>query len=172
MLEHGVEQSLYFAQAAKICKSRGAFFNKKFASGAGLDFLQSCYKILARNLQGSEFGGYRAVSFEWNGSEETAQRDHADFLAQRLEISADEAVGMLGDFLKIYIIGERHGARVNLENLQTCLIIWHSNFDFAIEASRPSQRRVQDFGNVGRTDHDDLATGCKAIHQSEQWRHN
>ncbi len=39
MLEDGVEQSFHFGQAAEVCKSRGAFFNEKFASGAGLDFL-------------------------------------------------------------------------------------------------------------------------------------
>ncbi len=134
-------------------------------------------------MQCSEFGGYGAVGFEWNRGKETAQRNHADFLAQRFEISADKAVGrfeisadkavgMLGDFLKIYVIGERHGARVDLENLQTRLIIRHANFDFAIEAAGTPQRGIEDFGNVCRADHNDLATRYKAIHQAEQLRHN
>jgi len=123
-------------------------------------------------LQCSEFGDYGAVSFEWNRSKETAQRDHANFLTQRFEISADKAVGMLSDFLKIYIIGERHGARVDLENLQTCLIM---GTPISISRSkRPGRRSAgsRTSGMFVRADHDDLPARYEAIHQAEQLRHH
>jgi hypothetical protein len=56
-------------------------------------------------------------------AEKAAQRDHADFLAQRLDVRADEAVRVLGDFRKVHVAGERHRARMYPENLQARLRI-------------------------------------------------
>jgi len=56
MLEHGVGNRFNFAQTAKICKSRGAFFNKN-SRVALAHFLQSCYKIVAGNLAGLRVRG-------------------------------------------------------------------------------------------------------------------
>ena len=75
--------------------------------------------------------------------EEPAQRDHADFLAQRLEIGADEAVGVLGDLLQVDVRAERHRARVNPENLQPRLRVRDADLDLAIEAPGPPQRRIE-----------------------------
>src|SRR6266576_1406454 len=52
------------------------------------------------------------------GREKPPQRDHADFLAERLEIGADEALRAPGDLAQIDVLGERHRARVNLQDLQ------------------------------------------------------
>ena len=104
------------------------------------------------------------------GREEPAQGDHPDFLAQRLEIGADEAVGVLGDLLQIDVRRERHRARVNPENLQPRLRVGHADLDLAIEAAGTPQRRVEHLGNVGRADHDHLAARHEAVHQAEQLR--
>jgi hypothetical protein len=50
MLDHGVEQSFHFGEAAKGRKGRRAFLNEEFASRAGLDFFQAGQKVGARNL--------------------------------------------------------------------------------------------------------------------------
>src|SRR5208337_2544896 len=58
------------------------------------------------------------------------------------------------------------------EDLQTCLSIRNANFDFAIEAARTPQRRIQHLGNVGGADDDDLAARDEAVHQAEKLRHD
>ena len=79
---------------------------------------------------------------------------------------------MFGDFLKIDVRRERHGARVDLQNLQPRLRVGHADFDFAIEPPGTPQRRIENFGNVGGADDDHLAARHKAIHQAEQLRHH
>ena len=172
MLVYRIEQSFHLVETAERGKRRRAFLNKEFASRAGLDFLQTGEKIVARNLQRSQFRGYGAVDLQWHGGKKPAQRDHADFLAQRFQIGADKAVGMLGDLLNIDVRGEWHGARVNLQNLEPRLGVRNADFDFAIEAARTPQRGVKDFGNIGRADDDDLAARHETIHQAEELRHN
>ena len=46
----------------------------------------------------------------------------------------------------------------------------HADFDFAIEAPGPPQRRIEHFGNVGGADDDHLAARHEAVHQAEQLR--
>src|ERR1039458_9363842 len=171
MLENGIEQPFHLVKTSEGCERGCAFLNKEFASRAGLDFLQTGEKVVARNLQRSQFSRLSAVGFEGEGGEETAQSNQADFLSQRFEIGADEAVGMFGDLLEVDVRGERHGARVDPEDLQPCLSIRNANFDFAIEATGTPQRRVKNLGDVGRTDDDDLAACDKTIHQAEKLRH-
>src|SRR5208282_5850289 len=171
-LDYGIEQPLYLGKTSEGRKRRRAFLNKEFASRAGLDFLQTGEKVVARNLQRPQFSRCGGVALEREGREEAAQGNHADFLTQRFEIGTHEAVGMFGDLLEVDVRRERHGTRVDLEDLQPCLGVRNSDFDFAIEATRTPQSRVKHLGDVGRTDDDDLAARDKAVHQAEKLRHN
>src|ERR1019366_353673 len=81
-------------------------------------------------------------------------------------------MGMLGDLLEVDVRRDRHGARVDLEDLQPCLGVRNADFDFAIEATGTPQRRVKNLRDVGRADNDDLAARHKAIHQAEKLRHD
>ena len=67
MLDHGIEQPLHLVETSQGRKRRSALLNKEFASRAGLDFLQSGKKIIARNLQRSEFSRRGAIGFERDG---------------------------------------------------------------------------------------------------------
>ena len=67
---------------------------------------------------------------------------------------------------------ERHGARVNLQDLQPRLRVGHADFDFAIESPGTPQRRIENFGNIGGADDDHLAARHETIHQAEQLRHH
>src|SRR6478609_5983911 len=49
----------------------------------------------------------------------------------------------------VSIGSERHGARVDFQDLQPRLRVGNSDFNFAIEAPGPPQRRVQNLGNIG-----------------------
>src|SRR5208282_3268647 len=146
--------------------------NKKFARRTGLDFLQAGEKVVARYLQRRQVGGCVAVGRKRRSGEKTAQGNHADFLSERFEIGADKAVGMLGDLEQVDVRRERHGARVDAEDLQTCLCIRNADFDFAIEAAGTPQSGIKNLGNVGGADDDDLAARDKAVHQAEKLRHD
>ena len=77
---------------------------------------------------------------------------------------------MLRDFRQVDIDAERHRARVNLEDLQPCLGVRDADLDLAIEASRSSERRIQNFGNVRRAHDDDLPAGDEAVHKAQELR--
>ena len=77
---------------------------------------------------------------------------------------------VLGNFAQIHVRRERHRARVNSEDLQPRLLVGNSDFNFAIEAAGTPQRRIENFGNIRRADHDDLTARDKTIHQAEKLR--
>ena len=99
VLDDGIEQSFQIGEASKVGKGRSALFDKKFASRAGLDFLQAGEKVAARYVQPAQVGWRCAIRLERRGREESAQGDHAHFLAQRFEIGAHESVRMFGNLL-------------------------------------------------------------------------
>src|SRR5579872_2693540 len=168
MFDHAIEQSFDLVEASKRCKGRGAFLNKEFTSSAGFHFFQPGEKIVARNLQVNQFCGCRAIGFNWHAGKKAAQCDHADFLSQRFQVSADKTMRMLSNLSEVDIGCERHGSRVNSQNLQTRLGVWNTNFNFAIKAARTPQRRIKHLRNVGSTDNNDLTARDKSIHQTEQ----
>src|SRR5579872_926346 len=79
---------------------------------------------------------------------------------------------MLSNLPEVDIGCERHGSRVNSQNLQTRLGVWNTNFNFAIKAARTPQRGIEHLRNVGSTDNNDLTARDKAIHQTEQLRNH
>ena len=172
MLDHGIEQSFQLVETSEGSKCRRAFLDEELAGRTGFDFLQTSQEVVARHLERPQLGRRGAVGLEWGGGEEAAQGNHADFLAERFEIGADEAVRMLGDFLEVDVGRERHGARVDLEDLEPRLCIGDTDFDFPIEAPGTSQSRVEDLRDIGGTDDDDLAARHEAIHQAQQLRHD
>ena len=79
---------------------------------------------------------------------------------------------MFGDLLKVDVRPERHGARVDLEYLKPGLGVRDADLDFAIEASRASERRIQDLRDVRGADDNDLAARHEAVHQAQELRHD
>src|SRR5258708_10730836 len=79
---------------------------------------------------------------------------------------------MFGYLAKIDVLRQRHGAGMNSQNLQPGLTVRNSNFNFAVEAAWAAQCRVENLGNVGRANDDDLAAGDKTIHQAEKLRYH
>ena len=101
-----------------------------------------------------------------------AQRGHRRLAAQRLQIGADEAVRHRRHFVEGDVAGERHGARVDGEDLAPRLRIRHADLNLAIEPSGPPQRRVDRVGEVGRADDDHLPPRLESVHQRQQLRHD
>src|SRR5271154_1540865 len=77
---------------------------------------------------------------------------------------------MLGNLAQVDIVSERHGAGMDSKNLQPRLIVGNTDFNLTIEAARTPQRRIKNLRNIGRADHDDLATRHKSVHQAEKLR--
>ena len=86
-----------------------------------------------------------------------AQRRHRRLAAERLQIGADEAVRDRGEPVEIDVVGERHAARVDLEDLAPAGRVGNADLDLAVEAAGTAQRRVERVGQVGGGDHDHLA---------------
>ena len=57
---------------------------------------------------------------------------------------------------------------MNLQNLHTRLFVRVRQLHFAIEPSRPEQRRVQDVGPIRRSDHLDSTVATEAIHRIQE----
>ena len=162
VLDDCVEQALDVGEPADGRERLGALLDEELARRARLHLVEPREKVLVRHLQRVGIGEV--------GREKPPQRDHADFLAERLEIGADEALRAPGDLAQIDVLGERHRARVNLQDLQPRLRVRHADLDLAIEAARPPQRRIEDLGDVGRADDDHLPARDEAVHQAEQLR--
>src|SRR6266852_1125810 len=79
---------------------------------------------------------------------------------------------MFGDLLQVDVWPERHGARMDLEDLKPGLGVWDADLDLAIEASGSSERRIQDLRNVRGPDDNDLTARHEPVHQAQELRHD
>src|SRR5437899_3551887 len=166
VLDDRLEQLLHVVKSADRCERRGAALDEELARRARLDFLQAREKIVARDDQRMDV----SLRVDRSRREEAPQRDHADFLAERFQVRADEAVRVVRDLLQIDVGPHRHGARVNLQDLQPRLRVRHADLDLAIEPARAAQRRIEHLGNVRRADDDDLPARDEAVHQAQELR--
>ena len=150
-----------------------ALLDEEFARRARLDLLQPGEEVVARHLQRAELGRLPAspaaaracvdernrrsaiMPTSWHSASRSAPTKPCECSA----ISCEVDVGR-----------ERHGARVDLEDLQPAWRVRHADLDLAIEAARPSQRRIEHLGDVGGADDDHLAARDEAVHQAEQLR--
>ena len=63
--------------------------------------------------------------------------------------------------------GERHGARVHVEDRGASRLVGQIHDDAAVEAARPQQRLVEHLGLVRRREHDDTAAARETVHLGE-----
>ena len=70
------------------------------------------------------------------------------------------------------VVGQRHAAAVNFQNLLPPVLVGNGDGDFAVEAARPAQGRVQHVGQVGGRQHDNVLTLRESVHQAQQLRHD
>ena len=72
-----------------------------------------------------------------------------------------------GDPVEVDVVGERHRARVDLEDLAAADLVGRVDRHAAVEAPGAQQRRVEDLGAVGRREHDDALRAGEAVHLGE-----
>eukprot|EP00050_Salpingoeca_kvevrii_P006166 m.287788 g.287788 ORF g.287788 m.287788 type:complete len:445 (-) comp11847_c0_seq1:145-1479(-) len=96
---------------------------------------------------------------------------HARLGADTLGLCARGAGHCLGNLAQVDPASQVHLARVNAQNLETSILIWGRKLDFAVNATRTEQRRVENINAVGRHDDLDVLGGLKTIELVEQLQH-
>jgi len=84
------------------------------------------------------------------------------------EIRAGEARRAARDQPRLHIVGQRHTAHVNPEDLLTAAHIGQRHHDLTVKAARPQQRRIQHVRPVRGGDDDDALVAFEAVHLDEQ----
>ena len=72
-----------------------------------------------------------------------------------------------GEPVEVDVVGERHRARVDVEDLAPAGGVGRLEGDAAVEAPGAQQRRVEHLGAVGRAEHDHADRGVEAVHLGE-----
>ena len=84
------------------------------------------------------------------------------------EIGAGEAGRAARDDRRLHVVGERHLAHVDLEDLLAAAHVRQRHDDLAVEAARAQQRRVEHVGTVGGGDDDHALVAFEAVHLDQQ----
>ena len=87
---------------------------------------------------------------------EAAQADHGRLPAEGLQVGPHEAVRDRGQLRHIHVLGQRHAAAVDLQDLLAPVAVGDRDGDLPVEAARPAQRRIQGIGDVGGGNDDDV----------------
>ena len=73
-----------------------------------------------------------------------------------------------GELGEVDILGERHAAGVDAEDLAPAALVRHADHDLAVEAAGPAQRLVDRLGPVGRGDDDQILARLEPVEQGQQ----
>ena len=103
---------------------------------------------------------------------DAAQADHGRLAAERFQIGAHKAVGDLGQVAHVHVLGQRHAAAVDGEDLLAPDAVRNRDRDLAVEPARPAQGRIEQVGQVGGGDHDQMLPFGQPVHQRQQLRHH
>ena len=104
--------------------------------------------------------------------QQPAQGVHAGLAAEGLQVGADEAVRDGRQPGKLDVLGQRHSAAVDLQDLLAAVLVGDGDGDFAVEPARPAQGGVEHVGQVGGRQHDHVLPLRQSVHQAEQLRHH
>mmetsp|Transcript_11163 Transcript_11163/g.19080 ORF Transcript_11163/g.19080 Transcript_11163/m.19080 type:complete len:284 (-) Transcript_11163:605-1456(-) len=99
------------------------------------------------------------------------QREHARFCAHRLHLRARGATHFIRNLLQVDSPHQIHLAGVDLQNIQARRLGGVGELDFAIDASRTEQRRVQKFHAVSCHQHLNFVGGLKTVQLVEKLEH-
>jgi hypothetical protein len=93
-----------------------------------------------------------------------ASRQQCRLVDQVGEVGADHPGRRRRNPAQIDVRGDRHSARVHLENLATPVSIGWLHRHPAVEPARPQQRRIEHLGTVRRGDHDHARRRVEPVH--------
>jgi len=95
---------------------------------------------------------------------------HRCLSAQRGDVGAHVAVGLLGDLLEVDVVRQLHVLGVDAQNLEAAVLVRHANVHLAVEAAEAAERGVDRVGAVGRADDDDVRARLQPVHEREELR--
>ena len=110
----------------------------------------------------------RDLLFDLDVRYDPAERVHRRLFCKQCDISADEAVRGAGILVQVHIIGKRHAARVDLEDLLSSFGVRYADLNLAIEPAAAPEGGVDDIREVRCGDDHHLSPGLQAIHQGQE----
>ena len=157
-------------EPADILPAERRHLDHHFAHRRGRHPLQRIFEIIRIDRQRIEdFGRNRRV-VEVDPRQDPPHRLQRRLAHQRRKIRADKAIGPPRKVIEVDPVGQRHPARVNPQNLAPSGLIRHPDDDLAVEPARPTQRFVDRFGPIGRSDYDEILARLDPVHQRQQLR--
>ena len=96
-----------------------------------------------------------------------ARGPQGGFVDQIADVGAGQADGAASQPFEIDVGGQRHAARVNLEDRHAALLIRAIDGDVPIEPAGPQQRRIEHVGPIGGGQHDHRFVRAEAVHFAE-----
>ena len=96
---------------------------------------------------------------------------HPGFGAHALDLGTARSGHQLRDLLKVNPAGQVHLPRMDLENVETSILIWRRELDLAVNPSWSQESRVQDVDSVRGHDNLDVLRGLKSVQLVEQLQH-
>ena len=138
-------------------------------SAEGLRLRQRQLEILALDPQVLERNPERGAMVRQVAGA-AAQPAQAGIAAELHQVGAEEAVGALGDLAEegLRVVGQRHLAGMDFEDLAPAGRIGRADEDLAIEPARAAERRIDRIDAVGGADHDDGVDALEPVHQSQE----
>ena len=97
-----------------------------------------------------------------------AERVHRCLFCEQRDIRADETVRGAGVVVEVHVLGKRHAARVDLEDLLSSLGVRDADLDLAVEPAAAPEGGVDHIREVRCGDHHHLATGLQPVHQGKE----
>ena len=112
------------------------------AHRARLDALDGLHEVVPRDDELVEHLGRDLALLEVDLGQVAAERLDGGLARERREVGADEAVGHARELVEVDVLGERHAARVDVEDLAAARLVGHADDDLAVEPAGPAQRLV------------------------------
>src|SRR5690606_19519683 len=90
---------------------------------------------------------------------------------KRTEIGTDEAMRDPGELFELDIVGQRHSARVDVQDLEASVSVRDADDQLPVKATGASERLVDGVRSIRRPDHDQVLSGLESVHQGEKLGH-
>ena len=132
-----------------------------------LDVFACLVEVSTGHLQVLEELG-RDLLVEVDLWEDLPERMHRGLLDKEGDVRPHKAVRGVCVVLDLHVIGKRHPAGVDLEDLEPPFLVRDPDLDLAIKPPAPPQCRVEGVGDVRGTDHHHLPPPFQAVHQGEE----
>src|SRR5690606_8356650 len=137
------EVPLHVLQPADVGPADVRDLDLDLAQGARLDALEGVLEVGGGDHEAVEdlLRDLRLVEVDFG--EQPAECADGGLAGERAEVGADEAVARARHGVEVHVLGQRHAARVDAQDLAAARRVRHADDDLAVEAARPAERFVE-----------------------------